>query len=79
MDKQGRLCMKSSFIGHFRRHARTHVDRFTPLSRRKQGLRERQLFQVLTALASFGVQRLSNKRLWTAMDIQSRQSAPEPI
>jgi len=42
------------------------IARQLALSRRKQGFespRERQLFQILTALMSLRVQRLSNKRL----------------
>ena len=48
------------------------------LSRRKQGFespRERKRNQILTTFMSFGVQRLSNKRSWTAMDIKTHRSA----
>jgi hypothetical protein len=52
------------------------------LSRRKQGFespRERQRFQVLTTLRGFGVQRLSNKRLKTAVDIRTQRDAGAPV
>ena len=51
---------------------------FVALSRRKQGFespRERKRNQILTTFMSFGVQRLSNKRSWTAMDIKTHRSA----
>jgi hypothetical protein len=42
-----------------------------------QSPRERQQFQIPTVFIGFGVQRMSNKRLWTTMDMQPQHSSFE--